>query len=436
MPTISPFRALCYAPGLRPGLDRLVAPPYDVIPDERRARLAARHANNVVHLDLPRPPAGDDPYAWSARLLREWIRDGVLAREERPAFYACEQRYRAPSGEERTRRGFFARLRLEPLDGGVVIPHERTLDRPRADRQRLLAATGTHLSPVFLLHPDPGGAVSSLMRETAGQEPFMEARDDEGTASRVWRIDDPERTAFLVDRLADRWALIADGHHRYESALAYREERRAAGHDDARDLLVFLCSLEDEGLSIFPIHRLVHSLPAPGAERLPGRLRGDFRLEPVADEAALRRGLQARLGRPGVFGVGLRAGRELYLAEWIEGAGLEREAMAGIPEPLRRLDVILLHRLVLEGILGITAEDQARQTNLDYAKDDREWAARLRQGGAEVGFLMNPTRMEQVIEVTRKGLRLPQKSTYFHPKVLTGLVFDPVDQGPIRAAAG
>jgi uncharacterized protein (DUF1015 family) len=426
MPTISPFRALCYAPRLRSDLDRLVAPPYDVLSEERRDRLAARHPNNVVHVDLPRPPAGGDPYAWAARLVGDWIHDGVLTRDDRPAFYACEQRYRSPAGDERTRRGFFARLRLEPLDGGVVIPHERTLDGPRADRQRLLAATGTHLSPVFLLHPDPGGAVSALMREAAGQAAWMEARDDEGTTSRVVRIDDPERIAFLVERLAGQWALIADGHHRYESALACREERRAAGHDDAGAILVFLCSLEDPGLAIVPIHRLVRSLPDGEAGRLRGRLRDYFRLEPVSDEAALGRELAARRGRPGVFGIGVRAGAEFFLAEWIEGAGLDRPEMRAIPEPLRRLDVILLHRLVLEGILGITAEDQARQTRLDYAKDNREWAERLRQGAAEVGFLMNPTRMEQVIEVTRKGLRLPQKSTYFHPKVLTGLVFDPL----------
>jgi uncharacterized protein (DUF1015 family) len=427
LPIVSPFRALCYAPALRAGLDRLVAPPYDVIPEERREVLAARHPNAIVRLDLPRPPAGGDPYAWAARLLGEWVREGILVREARPAFYALEQRYRAPSGGERTRRGLFARLRLEPLDSGSVIPHERTLERPRVDRHRLLAATRTHLSPVFLLHPDPGGRVSGLTRDWAARAPFLEARDDEGTLSRVVRLDGETEVASLLEGLRDQWALIADGHHRYESALAYRAERRAAGHDDGRDILAVLCSLEDPGLAIFPIHRLVHSLPGFDPEAFLRRLEAFFRIEPADGLEVLRTRLAERRDRPGLFGVGLSGGARLVLAEWIEGRGLDRPEMAEIPGPLRRLDAILLHRLVLEGLLGITAEDQTRQTRLDYVKDEREWAARLREGRADAGFLMNPTRMEQVIEVSRAGLRLPQKSTYFYPKLLTGLLLDPLD---------
>lgn len=427
MPVVEPFRALCYAAPLRRDLDRLVAPPYDVIPDQRRQRLAARHENNIVRLDLPRPDGGADPYAWAARELARWVREGVLAREERPALYACEQRYRAPSGEELTRRGFFARLRLEPLGSGSVIPHERTLDRPRADRQRLLAATRTHLSAVFMLHPDPGAEIRRLLEGVMREAPFEEARDDEGTLSRVVRLDDAERVGAVSRRLRDQWALIADGHHRYESALAYRDERRAAGRDDAGHVLAFLCSLEDPGLAIFPIHRLVHSLPGFEPARVRARIGEFFSLAPVGELEALRRALRERAGRPGVFGLAVRGEPGLLLAEWKEAAGLDRPEMQPIPEPLRRLDVILLHRLVLEAILGITTEAQARQENLDYPKDDREVLAATVEGRADLGILMNPTRMDQVIEVTRKGLRLPQKSTYFHPKVLTGLVFDPLD---------
>jgi len=430
VPAIQPFRGLRYASGPGADLDRLTAPPYDVISEERRAALAARHAHNIVHLDLPRPGTDGDAYRTAASLLQEWLRAGVLQREDRPSFYACEQRYRAPSGEERTRRGFFGRLRLEPLDGGVVIPHERTLDRPRADRQRLLAATRTHLSAVFLLHPDPGHGVAGLLEEALRDDRLEQARDDEGTLSRVARIAGPLATADLVRRIEEaRWALIADGHHRYESALAYRDERRALGRRDAEHVLAFLCSLEDPGVAIFPIHRLVRSLEGFEPQKFSRRLGEFFRLTPVAGEEALRAALAERRARPGVFGFALRGAPGFLLTEWKEGAGLELSGMAPIPEPLRRLDVILLHRLVLEEILGISAEAQARQVNLDYVKDDRQWLGRMDQGGADIGILMNPTRIEQVIAVTRKGLRLPQKSTYFHPKVLTGLVLDPLDDG-------
>ncbi len=433
MPVVSPFRALCYAPRLRGDLDRLVAPPYDVISEERRLRLASRHENNIVHLDLPRPElAGEgrgvgDAYAWASRLLERWVRGGVLVREERPAFYACEQRYRSPSGAETRRRGFFARLRLEPFGTGTVIPHEQTMDRPRTDRQRLLAATRTHLSAVFLLHPDPGGEVARMMRQAQDNEAFEEGTDDEGTLSRVVRIADDERIDLLTRRLGEQWALVADGHHRYESALAYRDERRAAGRDDAAHILAFLCSFEDPGLAILPIHRLVHSLTGFDAARFRSRLEQLFGLERLDAMEDVRRTLDSKSSRPGVYGIVLKGETGFWVAEWKNGAAFERSELSSIPPPIRRLDVILLHRLILEGLLGITAEAQAGQTNLEYSKDDRDVVARVREGRAEIGFLMNPTRMDQVVEVTRAGLRLPQKSTYFHPKVTTGLVLDPLD---------
>ena len=428
MPTVDPFRALCYAPALRRAvLDRLIAPPYDVIPEEQRERLVARHPSNIVHLDLPRSAPGEDPYAASAARLGRLVREGTLRREGRPAFYVLEQSYRAPSGEERSRRGFFGRLRLEPFEAGVVIPHERTLDRPRADRQRLLEATRTHLSAVFLLHPDPGGEVARELEAAMEGEAFGVARDDEGTVNRVVRLDDEHATTRLAARLSGSWALIADGHHRYESALAYRDARRAAGLRDAEHVLGFFCSLEDRGLSIFPIHRIVHSLPRFDVASFRARLEAFFVLTPVHSEEALRAAVKERSPRPGVFGLAFPGDDRFLVMEWREGTGLDRPELAAIPEPLRRLDVILLHRLVLEGTLRITQEAQAGQTNLDYVKDDRDLFARLRSARAQFGILLNPTRIEQVIDVTRRGLRLPQKSTYFYPKVPSGLVLDPLD---------
>ncbi len=427
MPTVSPFRALRYAPALRRDLDRLIAPPYDVLSETERDRLAGLHPNQIVHLDLPRPGPGRDPYAASAVLLAEFIRGGALQRDERPAFYALEQTFRTPSGQESVRRGFFARLRLEPLDGGVVIPHERTLDQPRADRQRLLSSTRTHLSAVFLLHPDPEGEVAGLIERSFAGKPFDQARDDEGTVSRLVSIDGGAEIATLSQRLESSWALIADGHHRYESALAYRDGRRAAGSRDAEHVLAFFCSLGDHGLRIFPIHRLVHSLSGFAPAAFLASLQEVFSLTAVEGGEALRLALASRRGRPGVFGFLFPGGDHFLLAEWKEGAGLDRPELASIPDPLRRLDVILLHRLILEGVLGITAEAQARQSNLEYVKNDRELVRRVRDGRVQIGILMNPTRIEQVVDVTRRGLRLPQKSTYFYPKVPTGFVLDPLD---------
>ena len=426
MPAIAPFRALSYAPRLRASLERLIAPPYDVQSEPQRAVLAARHENNIVHVDLPRAPAGDDPYAAAARRIDGWIHEGILVRDAGPAIYLCEQRYRRPAGGETTRRGFFARLTLEPFGAGSVIPHERTLDEPRDDRTRLLAATRLHLSAVFLLHPDPGGEVARMVGAAMDGETFEQARDDDGTVSRVVRVDDRDRIDFLTRGLRGQWALIADGHHRYESALAYRDERRARGRRDAEHVLAFFCSLEDPGLAILPIHRVVHSIQGFDPTRFLERLAPHFRLTRAAAAEEVRGALTSMPGRPGVFGLALPEGA-CWLAEWREGEGRASPELAETPEPLRRLDVILLHRLVLEGVLGVTPEAQARQSHLDFVKDAREVYERVAAGKAQVGIQMNPTRIEQVIEVTRGGYRLPQKSTYFFPKVLTGLVFDPLD---------
>jgi uncharacterized protein (DUF1015 family) len=427
VPIVAPFRALAYAPELRGDLSRLIAPPYDVISDPLRERLASRHPRNIVSIDLPRPPEGNDPYVHAAARLADFEREGALARDPREAFYVLEQRFRSPSGEPSTRRGFFARLRLEAFEAGVVIPHERTLERPRADRLRLLSATRAHLSAVFMLHPDPGRRVGDLLEEAASVAPCLEAADDDGTVCRLTRLDGVDQVQAIRARLAETWALIADGHHRYESALAYRDLRRASGDRDAEHLLVFLCSLEDRGLRIFPIHRLVRSLPRFDGEAFLKRLGNLFTVVPIPDRRMLGAAVAERRGQPGVFGMLFPGDRPPCVIAWRPGAGLEHSVMASVPQPLRTLDVILLHRLIFEEALGITQEDQANQTYLDYVKDEGELARRVTDHAAQVGILMNPTRIEQVIEVTRLGLRLPQKSTYFYPKVPTGLVLDPLD---------
>jgi len=428
---IRPFRALRYASRLGSDLSGLITPPYDVIPPERRAVYAARHPNNIVHLDSPgsaeaREGGAPDPYLQASDLLQTWRRQAVLVLDDKPALHVCTQTFRDPAGGSRTRSGFFARLQLETLGAGTIIPHEKTLERPRADRTNLLRGTRTHLSAVFLLHSDPGGKVSRLIGEAASAgPPLVTARDDEGTESRLVPLEDEDRIGSIVAALGAGWALIADGHHRYESALAYRDERRSAGAADAESILAYLCSLEDPGLSIFPIHRLVHALPRFDPAGFRARLAEHWHIEPVGDLPAAQSALERGRGRPGQFAF-LFAGQDgATLVRWKEGSGLDR--MSAVPEPLRRLDVILLHHLILEGLLEITPEAQARQEHLDYAKDARELERRVRSGAAQIGILMNPTRIGQVLEVSRAGLRLPQKSTYFYPKILTGLVLDPLD---------
>lgn len=427
MPTFLPFRALRFAPPHRARLGDLIAPPYDVISDELRRQLAARDPHNIVHLDLPVAGGDETAPAAAARQLAAWTEAGVLQRDRTPAYYLCEQQYRDGGGTTRIRRGIFGRLKLEPFEADVVIPHERTLEAPRRDREALLEATRTHLSPVFLLHPDPGGVVASALKRHAKAAAFDSARDVNDVQVRVARVEDPEMIETLQGALRPQWALIADGHHRYESALVYRDRRRREGARDAEHTLAFLCSLEDAGLMVFPIHRLVHSLAEFDPSAFRRRLGDLFRLSSFDDSASLLAALRTHRGRPGVFGLALRDEPRFWLAEWIDGAGLDQPGFAELAGPLRRLDVILLHRLVLETVLGVSIEAQARQTHLRYIKDEQTLFERVADDAAQIGILLNPTPIEQVVEVTRERLRLPQKTTYFYPKVPTGLVLDPLD---------
>lgn len=427
MPTFVPFRALRYSATHRKRLGDLIAPPYDVIADDLRLRLAARDTHNIVRLDLPVGEGDESPPAAAARQLAAWRAAAVLQRDERPAFYLCEQRYSDGEGATRIRRGLLGRLQLEPFESGIIIPHERTLEAPRRDREALLEATRTHLSPVFLLHPDPAGRVAEELKRQSENAAFDSARDDGDGLVRLARIDDREVVERLQEALRPHWALIADGHHRYESSLAYRDRRRLAGRKDAEHTLALLCSLEDAGLTVFPIHRLVHSLSGFDPAEFRIRLGGLFRLSSLDGPGALLDALRSRRGRPGVFGLTLRDKPPCWLAEWTDGAGLDLPCLVELAPALRRLDVILLHRLVLETVLGITPEAQARQTHLRYVKDDRAPFETVADGEAQIGILLNPTPIEQVVEVTRQKLRLPQKTTYFYPKIPTGLVLDPLD---------
>jgi uncharacterized protein (DUF1015 family) len=425
---LEPFRALRYAVAPAPDLTRLIAPPYDVIGAAERRRLAA-HPLNIVHVDLPEAGDGGDPYREAAARLTRWIRAGVLARDPSDALYVAEQEFPGPDGAPRRRRGLFARLRLEPYASGVVIPHERTHDGPRADRTRLLAATGANLSPIFFLHPDPDARVAGIAGDIAATPPGAWARVGDGETVRLWRVADHRTIDDLLESLRDQWVLIADGHHRYESALAHHAERTAAGGGEGMGhVLAYLCSLEDPGLAILPIHRVVHSLPGFEPARVRQALTESFDLAPLSDSADLARAVAAEAGRPGVFGLLFGGERGGWVARWRVGAAIDAPGFEDLPVPLRRLDVVLLQRLVFERVLGLDAGRQARQENLEYVKDAGTLIERGRQ--ASLAVLLNPTRLEQVIEVARLGLRLPQKSTFFHPKVPTGLVVDPIGDLP------
>jgi uncharacterized protein (DUF1015 family) len=419
MAEIKPLRTLRYEQSVVGPLDGVIAPPYDVIDDELRAELVARSPYNVVEIDLPVDPAGGDRYLHAQSILDHWQTQGALVREHEPAFWALEQSYVAPDGSRRRRRGLFARVRVTDYGPGRIRPHERTHPGPKEDRLALTRATRANLSPIFSLFPDPDGAAAAALGEATGGDPFATVTDHEGTASSLWRVAAPDAVAALRAALADAELLIADGHHRYETARVYADE--IGGEGDHRYALMFLCSLGDPGLTVFPTHRLLSGLAGDSTkqEALRDTLLRDFDVEPVERDALepTADATAVRMGYMDAFH------RQPYLLT-LKDQAIADAALEGKPEPYRRLDTAVLEAIVLRGALGMSEDDISHLRGLGYSKSFDDAVDAVETGRYDAGFFMRATPVEQVREVAEAGESMPPKSTYFYPKVPTGLVFN------------
>ena len=417
MAEVLPLQAVHYDLGRVGALADVVAPPYDVIDDAQRAELAARSPYNVVELDLPRDPGGGDPYEHAAELLGQWTDEGVLTRDSDPTIWALEQDYTTPDGSRLTRRGLLARVRLAPYGEGIR-PHERTQPGPKEDRLRLTRATRHNLSPIFALHP---GDAWRHLEPALGGEPWGEVTDGDGTTHRVWRIEDPAVHEAIATELEPGELLIADGHHRYETSLAYQREVGPGGPADY--VLMALVSLEDPGLTVFPTHRLISGLADDPAkqEALGTGLKELFEVEEVPKDQLDPAGVEG----VGVFGYLDSQFNSAYRLRLASNPALDR-ALAGRSEAYRTLDAAILEELVLKGILGMSTDDIAAKRGIGYTPSIDEALAKLDAGDYQAAFLLRPTPVDQVREVAAAGETMPPKSTYFFPKLLTGLVFNPL----------
>ena len=419
---------------LRGGLASVIAPPYDVISPADREELAARDAHNIVRLILPEGE-GDSKYAHAAGLLREWIEDGFLVRDPQPAFYRYDQTF-SPPGDARapriTRRGFLALVKLVPFADRVVLPHERTLSGPKEDRLKLFQSTGTNLSPGFMLYRDPEGVID---RRLGDGERLAEYDTADGVHHELTKVSGDRTLRAIIEAMARSTLLIADGHHRYETAVRYsqdvsREHPSAPARAEHRFFMTFLVNGDDPNLVVFPTHRHVHTLTSFSFDAMLHRARDTFALKelPRGEEVAP---ILAALRRAGVDGPSVVAaaadGRAvvLTLRDDVDLAG--HPSLGKQPLVLRKTDVAVLHAGILEHVLGITLQAQAAKTNLWYPQDARRALAELRSGRGNVLFLMNATPVAQVRNVAEAGEVMPQKSTFFYPKVPTGLAIHTLD---------
>ena len=417
MAQIEPLRALHYNLEKTGGLQDVIAPPYDVIDADQRAELERRSPYNVVGIDLP---VGDDPYRAAADELAQWRDEGVIVPDDQPALWVLEQEYTGPDGRPRTRKGFLARVRVEEYGAGRIRPHERTHPGPKEDRLRLTRATKTNLSPIFALYSDPAGEAWGALEQSTAASPWGEATETDGTADRLWRVTDPAAIAAVQRALAGAELLIADGHHRYETARIYADE--VGGDGDSRYTLMCLVALQDPGLTVFPTHRLLKGLTSGQQEALADAIRRHFEvrelasvdeLAPEPDPERLRMGyIDSHFQRP--FMLTLKDQQAVDAA------------LPGRAAAYRELDTAVLEAIILKGALGMSDEDIDHLSQLGYARNFQEAVELVKTGQYDAAFLMAPIPVQLVQAIAAAGESMPPKSTYFFPKVPTGLVFNPV----------
>ena len=416
MADAQPLRALHYDLAKVGSLDAVAAPPYDVIDPEQRAELAARSPYNVVGVDLPVAGEAGDMYAEAARLLAQWQADGAVVRDTSPALWTLAQEYTGPDGRALTRRGVFARVRVEDYGPGRIRPHERTHPGPKQDRLDLTRATRTNLSPIFSLYDDPGDATAAIF---AAAQPVGDQTDDDGTVNHLGRVADPAAIAAFHDALDGVELLIADGHHRYETARVYADE--IGGEGEHRYVLMCLVALQDPGLTIFPTHRLLRDT-TPDVQVASGRrIRELFDFEPIEQSA-----LAPPAGDgPLTMGYIDSFHRQAYRLV-LKDQAVADEALADMPEPYRHLDTAVLETLLITGPFGLTEDDISHLNGMGYSRTDDEALTLVLDGDFDLAFFLRPTPVQQVRDIAAAGVNMPPKSTFFYPKVPTGLLFNPL----------
>jgi uncharacterized protein (DUF1015 family) len=435
MAHIYPFRAWRYNPSAV-RLDDVVTQPYDKISPAMQQAYYQRSPFNLVRIILGLPELfdterGESVYTRAAHDFRAWREQGVLVQEKDPCVFAYAQRFKVPGTQTiKERRGFIALGRLHDYAEQVVFRHEQTLSKPKSDRLNLLKATRAHFGQIFMLYSDPAGSVEKILYEGSGPAD-AEVTDEYGVLHRLWRISDPAAIRLLTTAMADKKLIVADGHHRYETALNYAKEHAAAaqakaGHSasqlpqpaypEAAAMMTFV-NMDSDGLVILPTHRVVHSLPGFDPAVF-ARSAGEFFTIATLPEADAQDYIETLKSQQGTAFVAVTRSGALLLRSKPEAVAA---ALAGLPERQRQLDLAHLHSIVLDRLLGLDAEKVREQTNLRYLRDAAEAVDQVRRGEADVAFLTNPVSMEQLREVAFAGDVMPQKSTDFFPKLLSGL---------------
>lgn len=432
MATIKAFRGTRYDPERIDELSLVISQPYDRVRHGLQDQYYERSPYNIVRIirgkEKPGNDAEENVYTRARSFYDSWVEDGILMREDRPALYVLRQSFTLPDGTEKTRQGLVAALRLVPFDEGTVLPHERTHSGPKVDRLNLMRATEVNFGHIFMLYP--GSRINELLEEAIAGEPGLEARDlfEKDVLQEFWPVTNDELIEAVREEMAPkRRLIIADGHHRYETALNYREEMREQYPDAPPNAgfnfrMVTFVSTDDPGLVILPTHRLIHSYGKMRGSEILKEAKAYFRLISVDGREELQRGLDE--ATPDQPRIGFYNGSYTLLE--LKDPDVMDRILPGRDPAWRMLDVSVLHELLIQRVMDVSEEAVERKENIEYLRDPQMGYEAVDSGEAEFLFVMNPTRMEQVRACTAAGEKMPQKSTDFYPKVISGLVMMPV----------
>jgi uncharacterized protein (DUF1015 family) len=433
MVRIAPFRGLFYNQKKIRDLSKVVAPPYDVISTEEQEKLYRKSPHNFVRLDLSREP---DSYSAAAELFKHWQDEGIFERDEVPAIYYIKQRFSLRGGEKKERQGFFAVTELQDLATGDIRPHEKTLDAPKEDRLKLMLACNAQLSPIFALYAEPKSTMNRMLAASVeGVDPFIEVKQDDGSECRLWRITDPELWRRVQQEMRDQRLLIADGHHRYEATLKYRNQLRSEkaqwnGLEAFNYIMAYFANMNDENLVILPTHRLVRGYAAQPFLQLEDTLQKYFYVEqyPKTPEgkAWFLKALKSGARKHRLIGASFKRDPR-YLILRLKNKRIMQRLAKDLSTPLRELDVTTLHLLILEHILGLAPEQQVSSHVIRYSQDEEAVLQSLEKEDFQAAFILNPPKAEDILTIANGGEKMPQKSTYFYPKLTSGLVVNKID---------
>lgn len=398
-------------------LNSLVCPPYDIISDGERERYIKENPYNIIRLELPK--GGDERYKEAGNTLKDWLNKEILACDKEDSIYVYEMLFTANGARHRL-KGFVSLVKLTEFAEGVVLPHEETLSKAKEDRFKLMSETFSNFSQIYSLYMDGDGAVYSLVDGCSKGAPDMEVKDPDGTVHRMWKASDGDVINKIVDLFKDKKLYIADGHHRYETALNFHQKQ---GTESSGYIAMMLVNMENDGLVVFPTHRIVKNL-------------GNFNIEKVVEdckpyfdiaEAPNEERMQAALSKfydEGKKAFAMYAGFGKCYVMTLKDESALAKFLPEKSEAYRGLDVTVLHSLVLERILGIDRENMANQKNLTYTRSREEALTAVDFEGADCSFILNPTKVSEIRDVAAAGEKMPQKSTYFYPKLITGLVMN------------